>query len=54
MRSVRFEDGNLIASTGQHPTSPEHGASERLPELYVKAERCSVKKGDIAFVRDSN
>ena len=27
LQIVRFEDGNLIASTGQHPTNPEDGAS---------------------------
>ena len=27
LQIVRFEDGNLIASTGQHPTNPEDDAS---------------------------
>ena len=27
LQIVRFEDGNLIASTEQHPTNPEDGAS---------------------------
>ena len=41
LQIVRFEDGNLIASTGQHPTNPEDGASLRL---NIKAKRCSVQK----------